>query len=144
MRQWWKPSVSSNPCCPSPGPARVSIPDGGIGQVPEVRADVAAVGGHRRGSRGARRTSPPRSSKAQSVTRACRCTMHEQPDAEAWAAPIDAAERKVVGNKGYGAPPLDPCPWMDDGECGEAEVTARSARSERGGTRERSVVWSNS
>jgi hypothetical protein len=31
--------------------------------------------------------------------------------------PIDAAERKIVGNKGYDVPPLDPCPWMDDGEC---------------------------
>lgn len=40
-----------------------------------------------------------------------------QTDAEAWAAPIDAAERKIVGNKGYDVPPLDSCPWMDDGEC---------------------------
>lgn len=40
-----------------------------------------------------------------------------QTDAEAWAAPIDAADRKIVGNKGYDAPHLDPCPWMDDGEC---------------------------
>ena len=40
-----------------------------------------------------------------------------QTNAEAWAAPIDAAERKIVGNKGYDVPPLDPCPWMDDGEC---------------------------
>lgn len=40
-----------------------------------------------------------------------------QTDAEAWAAPIDAAERKIVGNKGYDVPPLDPCPWKDDGEC---------------------------
>ncbi len=40
-----------------------------------------------------------------------------QTDAEAWAAPIDAGERKIVGNKGHDVPPLDPCPWKDDGEC---------------------------
>lgn len=40
-----------------------------------------------------------------------------QADAEAWSAPIDALDRKVVGNKGYNVPPLDPCPWIDDGEC---------------------------
>lgn len=41
-----------------------------------------------------------------------------QTDAEAWAAPIDAGDRKIVGNKGYDAPPLDPCPWMNDGAKG--------------------------
>lgn len=41
-----------------------------------------------------------------------------QMDAEAWAAPIEVdGARKIVGNKGYDVPLLDPCPWADDGEC---------------------------
>jgi len=43
-----------------------------------------------------------------------------QTDAEAWAAPIQVdGARKIVANKGYDVPPLDPCPWPKDGECDE-------------------------
>ncbi len=41
-----------------------------------------------------------------------------QTDAEAWAEPIEVGGiRKIVANKGYDQPPVDPCPWADDGEC---------------------------
>lgn len=41
-----------------------------------------------------------------------------QTDAETWAAPLVVGGlRKIVGNKGYDQPPVDPCPWADDGEC---------------------------
>ena len=46
--------------------------------------------------------------------------------AEDWAAPIQVdGDRKIVGNKGYDAPPLEPCPWANDGECDASVCDAR-------------------
>lgn len=42
-----------------------------------------------------------------------------QADALAWGDAIDVrGVRKIAGNKDAG-PPLDPCPWFEDGECDE-------------------------
>ncbi|MEZ4454603.1 MAG: hypothetical protein R3B09_34445 [Nannocystaceae bacterium] len=47
-----------------------------------------------------------------------------QAEAEAWGAAIEVGEgRKIVANKGYDAPLLDPCPWANDGEC-DAKICA--------------------
>ena len=41
-----------------------------------------------------------------------------QTDAEAWAAPIVVGgARKIFDNKGDSQPPIDPCPWANDGQC---------------------------
>ncbi|MCY0992066.1 hypothetical protein OV203_33315 [Nannocystis sp. ILAH1] len=43
-----------------------------------------------------------------------------QTEAVKWGEPIDVGgTRKIVRNKGDIAPPADPCPWVDDGECDE-------------------------
>lgn len=44
-----------------------------------------------------------------------------QQDAEAWAAPLSVVGGlKIAANKDAG-PPVDPCPWQEDGECDEAQ-----------------------
>jgi hypothetical protein len=49
-----------------------------------------------------------------------------QTEAVAWGAAIDVGTyRKIVGNKGDLAPPADPCPWVEDGECDEGGVCAK-------------------
>ncbi len=48
-----------------------------------------------------------------------------QTEAVAWGAAVDVgAYRKIAGNKGDVAPPADPCPWVEDGECDEDAVCA--------------------